>query len=45
MAAKRFFVEQIVAAKKQQKAGSSAAEMSRKIGIAEGIFLCYEKEI
>ena len=44
MKTKRFSVEQIVAAVKQQEAGLSVAEISRKMGIAEGTFYAWKKK-
>ncbi|MCO7227616.1 IS3 family transposase [Pleionea sp. CnH1-48] len=44
MKAKRFSVEQIVAAIKQQETGLSVAEISRKLGIAEGTFYAWKKK-
>lgn len=44
MKSKRYSVEQIVSAIKQQEAGLSVTEVSRKMGVVEGTFLRMEKE-
>lgn len=44
MESKRFSVEQIVSAIKQHEAGLSIAEVSRKMGIAEGTFYACMEE-
>jgi len=43
MKRKRYSVEQIVAAVKQHELGTSAADMSRKLGIAEQTFYRWKK--
>lgn len=44
MEKKRFSVEQIVSAIKQQEAGLTVAEISRKMGVAEGTFCAWKKK-
>ena len=44
MAKKRFSVEQIVAAVKLHEDGMSAADICRKLGIAEGTFYRWKKD-
>tara|TARA_Y100001954_G_C15389669_1_gene397401 strand:+ start:75 stop:341 length:267 start_codon:yes stop_codon:yes gene_type:complete len=44
MKKKRFSVEQIVSAIKQQEAGLTVAEISRKMGVAEGTFYAWKKK-
>lgn len=44
MKSKRFLVEQIVSAIKQHEAGLSIAEISIKMGIAEGTFYAWKKK-
>lgn len=41
---KRFSVEQIVSAIKQQEMGLTVAEISRKMGVAEGTFYAWKKK-
>ena len=41
---KRFSLEQIVSAIKQQEAGLTVAEISRKMGVAEGTFYAWKKK-
>lgn len=44
MKRKRYSVEQIVAAVKQHELGTSAAEIARKLGIAEQTFYRWKKQ-
>ena len=44
MKRKRYLVEQIVAAVKQHELGMSAADISRKLGIAERTFYRWKKK-
>ena len=44
MKKRRFSVEQIVSAIKQREAGLTVAEISRKMGVAEGTFYAWKKK-
>jgi putative transposase len=44
MKKKRFSVEQIVSAIKQQELGLTVTEISRKMGVAEGTFYAWKKK-
>ena len=44
MKRKRYSVEQIIAAVKQHELGTSAADISRKLGIAEATFYRWKKQ-
>ena len=44
MKRKRYSIEQIVAAVKQHEAGTSAADISRKLGIAEQTFYRWKQQ-
>lgn len=44
MKKKRYSVEQIITAVKQQEAGATVADICRKLGIAEGTFYRWKKD-
>ena len=44
MKRKRYSVEQIAAAVRQHELGVSAADIARKLGIAEQTFYCWKKQ-